>query len=124
MKSDKYEVMMEQFPHVYADRHKSESCMGRGICCGEGWYDLLYDLSEKLEDLILAEPEEKRADYAARQVKEKFGCYDEQTEVLTENGWKYFKDLLSSDRIACLAKDQLVYELPTDMVAYHYAGDM
>ena len=27
------------------------------------------------------------------QLKEKYGCYDDQTEVLTKNGWKYFKDL-------------------------------
>lgn len=73
--SDKYEQMMVKFPNLYGDRHKSmmETCMCWGCECGEGWYDLLYELSEKLENLILEMPEEERERFRASQVKEKFG---------------------------------------------------
>jgi hypothetical protein len=39
-----------------------------------GWFQIIYDLSLKLEALILAIPdEEERVKYRAMQVKEKFG---------------------------------------------------
>src|SRR3990167_10773197 len=30
------------------------------------------------------------------------GCYDDKTEVLTNNGWKFFKDVLKDDKICTL----------------------
>lgn len=33
------------------------------------------------------------------------GCYDDQTEVLTQNGWKLFKDIELGDRICTLNPD-------------------
>jgi hypothetical protein len=38
----------------------------------DGWFDLIYDLSSSLEQLILELPEEDRKDYFVVQVKEKF----------------------------------------------------
>lgn len=40
---------------------------------GDGWYDLIFDLSKKLELMILLLPEEQRKEMKASQVKEKFG---------------------------------------------------
>lgn len=53
-------------------------------------------------------------------------CYDEKTEVLTENGWKYFKDLSYKDKIATLKKetDTLEYQLPSNIMKYDYEGDL
>ena len=45
----------------------------RWLDCGDGWYELIHDLSEKLEVLIVQLPEADREKYAAAQVKEKFG---------------------------------------------------
>lgn len=61
----------------------------------------------------------------ASQVKEKFGCYDDQTEVLTKDGWKYFKDITLKDEIATLlANEFLEYQKPTDIISYKHSGDM
>ena len=48
------------------------------------------------------------------------GCYDEQTEVLTESGWKFFRDVTKSDKICTLnPKTQIIeYHFPTAVVSY------
>lgn len=43
------------------------------IRCGDGWYDLLDELCTKLERIIIQQPREHRPQYAATQVKEKYG---------------------------------------------------
>ncbi len=40
---------------------------------GDGWYQLIHALSEKLEGMIKELPEDQQALYYADQVKEKFG---------------------------------------------------
>ena len=63
--------------------------------------------------------------YRITQIKEKFGCYDTETEVLTKDGWKYFKDVTKEDEIATLnSEEQLEYQKPTDVIAYNYEGPM
>ena len=63
--------------------------------------------------------------YRITQIKEKFGCYDTETEVLTKDGWKYFKDITYNDYIATLnKKDELEYHKPNDIINYHYNGKM
>lgn len=43
-------------------------------------------------------------------------CYDDQTEVMTDTGWKLFKDVDPSvDRVATIDKDTLTYEY-TDII--------
>ena len=44
-----------------------------GFEVGPGWFDLINDVSAKLEALILTEPEGQRENYRASQVKSKFG---------------------------------------------------
>lgn len=61
----------------------------------------------------------------AVQVKEKFGCYDKETEVLTDSGWKYFKDVKITDKIATLKDGKyLEYNVPSDVISYYYEGEM
>ena len=63
--------------------------------------------------------------FAVGQVKEKYGCYDEQTEVLTNHGWKFFKDVTLEDAVATLKDGQkLFYQRPTDIIKEHYSGPM
>ncbi len=42
------------------------------------------------------------------------GCYDDETEILTENGWKLFKDLDKSEDVATLnpITDSIEYQRP------------
>ncbi len=52
-------------------------------------------------------------------------CYDDQTEVLTGEGWKFFRDLSLDDEIATLSSDhRLVYQRPDRLDAYEHRGDM
>ena len=48
------------------------------------------------------------------------GCYDDQTEVLTDGGWKLFKDVGYSDRLCTLnaATDSVEYNRPQALVCF------
>ncbi len=74
MNKDLDEALCKDFPNLYRDRNAS--MMSTCMCWGfpsDGWEPLIRRLSEKLEDLILAIPEETREHYKASQVKEKMG---------------------------------------------------
>ena len=52
-------------------------------------------------------------------------CYDEKTEVLTEEGFKLFPALKDDDRVATLNKDgYLEYQKPSRFYKYHHEGEM
>jgi hypothetical protein len=69
--------LWETFPHLYVDRHlsKRESLIPYGFECGDGWFDLIWNLSEKLEQVIVAyiasHPGKEHP--RASQVKSKYG---------------------------------------------------
>ncbi len=67
-------ALCEAFPNLYRDRNApmTETCMCWGFP-GDGWFLIIWHLSEKLEKIILRESEESRHLICARQVKEKFG---------------------------------------------------
>lgn len=53
------------------------------------------------------------------------GCYDTETEILTQQGFKLFKDLTDDDLVAQVHDDLSVdYVKPTRIIAYHHEGDM
>ena len=120
------ELLWETFPNLYRGRNLSlvQSLIPFGFECGDGWFSIIWDLSEKLEKLILDLPENEREHYCASQVKEKFGCYDKQTEALTKSGWKFFKNINKDDEIAVLNGEHLEYHHPSDIISYHYRGKM
>ena len=52
-------------------------------------------------------------------------CYDDETEVLTEAGWKLFQDVTADDRVATLSPDgRLEYAAPSNLVASEYDGEL
>lgn len=53
-----------------------------------------------------------------------FDCYDSQTEILTEDGWKLFKDLNRTEKVATLDNGEMVFNLPTAYQEYDYDGVM
>jgi len=57
--------LVEHYPNLYKDYggNMRQTCMAWGFECGDGWFELLKELSEKLEPLGVV----------AAQVKEKFG---------------------------------------------------
>jgi len=51
-------------------------------------------------------------------------CYDDQTEVLTENGFKLFKDVDLNEKVATMNLDteQLEFQYPLEKQVYDYDG--
>lgn len=83
--------LCERFPNLYKDRHGSpiRTAMSWGFSCGDGWFQILFDLSEEVDAILkkldadagfseatLATKEPRRPAteaFAVVQVKEKFG---------------------------------------------------
>jgi len=55
-----------------------------------------------------------------------WGCYDEETEVLTYGGWKRFSEVTYDDLVACLdpSNNRVIYCKPARIVKYWYEGRM
>lgn len=53
-------------------------------------------------------------------------CYDVETEVLTNGGWKLFKDVKDSDLVATLNHETktLEFQKPTELIELPYSGPM
>jgi len=53
-------------------------------------------------------------------------CYDEETEVLTRGGWKYFKNIDKYDILATvnIEKDLIEYQQPSEIISKWHCGDM
>lgn len=51
IRKDMEMLLLERFPTLFKHLHSTpfESCMGRGIECWEGWYDLIWECSKELE---------------------------------------------------------------------------
>lgn len=75
MKKEHDKELVELCPNLYKDRDKSmqETALCWGFQCGDGWYQIVKDLSIQLEELILQIPEEARHNYRTSTVKEKLG---------------------------------------------------
>ena len=54
MKKELDEILTKTFPLLYADRHNPShtTAMCWGFSCDNGWFDLIWQLSSKLEPLI------------------------------------------------------------------------
>lgn len=65
-------LLCERYPLIFAERHRSikESCMGWGFSCGDGWFDLIDALCERLQFWT---DHNKAPQVVAVQVKEKYG---------------------------------------------------
>lgn len=52
-------------------------------------------------------------------------CYDKDTEILTESGWKYFKDVSIGERVATLSPSkEIIYQSISDKQVFKYTGEM
>jgi hypothetical protein len=77
MKEKHIKALIKDFPNLYRNARKSssESCMHWGFTCGDGWFDILYQMSAQIEARALQHGLDCESDEwpAARQIKEKFG---------------------------------------------------
>jgi hypothetical protein len=71
MKTELDEKLCKAFPKIFAQRNlpMTQTCMCWGFSCEDGWYDLIYDLCEKIQKHC----DEKGIQVEAVQVKEKYG---------------------------------------------------
>lgn len=98
-----------------SDGEKLIEVMGR-IC---------YDSFIPGNNLNVSKVREGNRTYLANILDSNHGCYDEKTEVLTENGWKYFKDITLYDKLATLNTEGFIeYNKPYKLISYYYTGKM
>ncbi len=74
MKPELDAKLCEAFPDLYQDRNAdmSVTCMCWGFP-GDGWYELIYNLSSQIHTVLLDLPEELQKEVRVDQVKQKFG---------------------------------------------------
>lgn len=53
-------------------------------------------------------------------------CVPIETEFLTENGWKFYKDISNDEKLASFNEEneEIEYDIPLDRYEYDYKGDM
>lgn len=56
--------------------------------------------------------------------QDKVHCFDDQTEILTDKGWLFFRDLTMEHKVASLVGDGLVYQTPEEIQEFDYNGKM
>lgn len=91
MTPENTQKLFDAFPHLYRGRVKTiqESSMSFGFDCGDGWFDLLWTLSQKIENAAKEIGLEPQSDVwpEATQVKQKMGMLrfylDNPTEAMT-----------------------------------------
>ncbi len=108
MKQEQKEKLYNDFPLLYKDKDLGphESCMYWGIACGCGWYEILYELSEKLYPLIEKWREENPGNEnhpRAAQVKEKFGTLRFYMTNATEEMYKLVAEAEDKSAKTCEA---------------------
>lgn len=52
------------------------------------------------------------------------GCFDDQTEVFTKAGWKFWSDVVAEDLLACRIEGSLEFHVPQKLIAAPYIGKM
>ena len=79
MKAELQQQLYEKYPNIFRqkDLDKTVTAMCWGISCGDGWYDLIDNLCENIQNRVMNvnrnKPEEEHLVCEAVQVKEKFG---------------------------------------------------
>jgi ribonucleoside-diphosphate reductase beta chain len=82
--------------------------------------DMSKDLKDWKEKLTIEEKE-----VVGGILKSFAQCYDEQTEILTDSGWKFFKDLSYIDKVAQIINEkELEFVNPIDIYSSKYKGKM
>jgi len=106
--------LCQDFPLLYADRNGDvhTTCLVWGFSCDDGWYQLLYDLSSKLEPLIQKFIDEKKYDPdvyepscnwwpRATQVKEKFGSLRFYMSYATSEMHQLIEEAENLSQVTC-----------------------
>jgi len=95
MEIEKQRFLVKTYPNLYKQ--------GMSFDCEDGWFDLINDLSYKLEPLILKENEEIDEDFFsyATQVKEKFGGLRFYMSTATDQMYELIYDAEDTSLVTC-----------------------
>lgn len=84
-----------------------------------------YDYYQAVENYILPLAKRSRDEGTNIVVVARPDCYDDQTEILTENGWIYFKDLKSDNLVAQYHNNGSInFTRPLEIIEQNYSGEM
>lgn len=95
-------MLVNSFPNLYRNRYASPQITS--MCWGfpgNGWLQIIWNLSEKLEKIILSFPESERMKYCASQVKEKFGTLNFSCEAYTDEMREAIEEARRLSRSTC-----------------------
>ena len=96
--------------------------------CGKGMYQLGFDFSSLEARIqghyILPFDGEELAEQLLASKPNDIHCYSEDTEILTQNGWKLFGNLTEFDKVAQYDDGLISFVKPLDIVWQEYEGDM
>ena len=74
------------------------------------------------EPLMHPQPEDYRGNVSTTGPR---SCFSDDTEILTNIGWKLFKDLKSDDQVATLKEGKVLeYQKPLEIIKERYDGEM
>ncbi len=100
MNNELTEKLYTEFPRLYHGHTKSpeESSMCWGFECGDGWFELIYNLSRDLTRYLEKHP---TLDFEVMQVKNKFGSFRYYVEGGDENTHKLIEDARERAKHVC-----------------------
>lgn len=101
MRKELDEELCKKYPRIFINRNKTkfESCMYWGFSCGDGWYDLIDQLCNSLQDYLDRNPEVPQVE--ATQVKEKFGYLNFYTNGGNATTFKMIREAESKSTNIC-----------------------
>lgn len=93
---------------------------------GEYQVDINTDIAEGLFEFEYNGKKSKTSIFPRRPGSIYHACYSDDTEILTENGWKLFKDLNKNEKVATLNKEknELEYQIPSNYFEYDFDGKL
>ncbi len=71
MNKELEEKLVKEFPTFFTDYNgdPSKTCLSRGLECGDGWFEIIWNLCCKIKETL---PQENS--FKFEQIKEKFAC--------------------------------------------------
>lgn len=102
MNKENTEKLWSSFPNLYADKDASirVSLIPFGFETGDGWFQLIWDLSKTLEKEILLSDENKKYCRAV-QVKEKYGLLRYSMTVSTDKMDELINEAVKKSKTIC-----------------------
>lgn len=110
--------------NLFAKKVQTENYLDRSIIADKTMSGTVDKVFVYVDDDNLKTAKIRFRKVRAPELGDKCCCYDEETEVLTDSGWKFFKDLTKNDKVASMINDTLVYQKPIELQCYDFDGKL